>query len=43
MSYLSPRHRSGVPLGRATAAALATALAATAVVLTGASAQASPT
>lgn len=43
MSYLSPRHRYRVPLGRATAAAVATALAATAVVLTGASAEAAPT
>ncbi|MFD9395260.1 RICIN domain-containing protein [Streptomyces sp. NPDC060000] len=43
MSYLSPRHRCRVPLGRTTAAGAATALAATAVVLTGASAQAAPT
>ncbi|MEU0388816.1 RICIN domain-containing protein [Streptomyces chartreusis] len=43
MSYLSSRPRHRAPLGRATAAALATALAATAVVLTGPSAQAAPT
>jgi hypothetical protein len=43
MSYLSTRHRYRAPVGRATAGALATALAATAVVLTGAPAQATPT
>jgi hypothetical protein len=43
MSYLSTRHRYRAPLGRAAAGALATALAATAVVLTGTSAQATPT
>ncbi|MGW0582130.1 RICIN domain-containing protein, partial [Streptomyces sp. NPDC002920] len=43
MSYLSARHRLRAPLGRVTAAAVATALAATAVVLTGTSAQAAPT
>ncbi|MCX4765599.1 RICIN domain-containing protein [Streptomyces sp. NBC_01275] len=43
MSYLSPRRRLRAPLGRAGAAAVATALAATAVALTGASAQATPT
>ncbi|MFJ1811355.1 MULTISPECIES: RICIN domain-containing protein [unclassified Streptomyces] len=43
MSYLSSRHRRRATLGRATAAALATALATTAVVLTGTSAQATPT
>nr|WSY49910.1 RICIN domain-containing protein [Streptomyces sp. NBC_00886] len=43
MSYLSTRHRYRAPVGRATAGALATALAATAVVLTGTSAQATPT
>ncbi|WP_329406067.1 RICIN domain-containing protein [Streptomyces sp. NBC_00704] len=43
MSYLSPQHHRRAVLGRATAAALATTLAATAVALTGASAQAAPT
>ncbi|MFF1718052.1 RICIN domain-containing protein [Streptomyces sviceus] len=43
MSYLSSRHRHRVPLGRTTAAAMATALAATAVVLAGGSAHAVPT
>jgi hypothetical protein len=43
MSYLSTRHRSRAPLGRVGAAVLATSLAATAIALTGAPAQASPT
>ncbi|MFI1050043.1 RICIN domain-containing protein [Streptomyces griseoruber] len=43
MSYLSHRHRFRAPLGRVGATAVATALAATAVVVTGASAQATPT
>ncbi|MER6960376.1 RICIN domain-containing protein [Streptomyces sp. NPDC000618] len=43
MSYLSHRHRFRAPLGRVGATAVATALAATAVVVTGGSAQAAPT
>ncbi|MFF1306182.1 RICIN domain-containing protein [Streptomyces sp. NPDC058307] len=43
MSYLSSQRRRRATLGRATAATLATALATTAVVLTGTSAQATPT
>lgn len=43
MSHLSSRHRYRVRLGRATAAALAAGLAGTAVVMTGTSAQATPT
>ncbi|MER6562344.1 RICIN domain-containing protein [Streptomyces sp. NPDC001027] len=43
MSYLSPRHRPGSPRARVTAAAVAATLVTGAVVLTGASAQASPT
>jgi hypothetical protein len=43
MSSLSSRHRCRIPLGRGTAAALATAMAATAIALTGTSAQAIPT
>ncbi|MCD9878703.1 RICIN domain-containing protein [Streptomyces guryensis] len=42
MSYLSSRHRHRGTLGRASAAALATALATTAVALSGPSAQATP-
>ncbi|MFF5302060.1 RICIN domain-containing protein [Streptomyces sp. NPDC013161] len=43
MSYLSRHHRSRAPLGRLGAAVTATALATTAVALTGAPAQAVPT
>ncbi|MEV7075701.1 RICIN domain-containing protein [Streptomyces sp. NPDC091972] len=43
MSYLSSRHRRRFPLGRGTAAVMATALAATAALLTGGSAEAVPT
>ncbi|WP_020123706.1 RICIN domain-containing protein [Streptomyces canus] len=43
MSYLSSRRRHRVPLGRTAAAATATALATTAVVLSGGSAHAVPT
>lgn len=42
MSYLSSRHRLRGTLGRVSAAALATTLAATAVALSGPSAQATP-
>ncbi|NUR02754.1 MAG: RICIN domain-containing protein [Streptomyces sp.] len=42
MSYLSSRHRHRGTLGRASAAALATAMATTALVLSGTSAQATP-
>ncbi|MET7451591.1 RICIN domain-containing protein [Streptomyces sp. NPDC005574] len=43
MSYPSPRHRRGATPGRAGAAAIATTLATTALVLTGPAAQAAPT